>query len=366
MGIASSGLPSSHPQPEAPLSPDDWRSTVWLAQAHRMTGLLLGAIEAGDFPATSTQRGQLEGLHAEVLSVVLLIERSLLQAVTKLDACGIPYRVLKGSALSHLLYPDSSMRVYGDVDLLIPGDVFDRALKALSELGFKRTAPEIRPGFDRRFGKGATLERDDGLQLDIHRTLVMGPYGLMAAPSILFEGRSPFLVGGLEMSGLSNEGYTLHAAYSVALSDVRPRPVLMRDLVELVLHKSTDYKQLLRMAAAWRGLAVVARGVSLAWSALGITTSAPLADWASAYKPSGPELRLMRSYLSSERVYALSAWDAMRELPTIDERLAFAGALLLPSRAYREYRGTTPGAWVRRGCSRLLSKMVGARASSKE
>ncbi|MBA3621797.1 MAG: hypothetical protein H0W51_05695 [Euzebyales bacterium] len=48
----------------------------------------------------------------------------------------------------------------------------------LGNCGYRRSWPQLRPGFDRRFGKGAPLRRDEGWELDLHRTFVMGPFGL--------------------------------------------------------------------------------------------------------------------------------------------------------------------------------------------
>ena len=45
----------------------------------------------------------------------------MLDATSALDEAGIASRVLKGVALSHTAYDDPSERVFGDVDLLVPG-----------------------------------------------------------------------------------------------------------------------------------------------------------------------------------------------------------------------------------------------------
>ena len=88
------------------------------------------------------------------------------------DRAGIESRVLKGVALAHTAYDDPADRVFADVDLLVPGDELTRAATVLTAaLGAERPVPEIRPGFDDRFGKEAML-KVDGLELDLHRTFV--------------------------------------------------------------------------------------------------------------------------------------------------------------------------------------------------
>ena len=95
-----------------------------------------------------------------------------------LEKAGIAHRVLKGHAWAHTVYPDPSWRAFGDVDLLVGTDDSDRAVEVLESTGVRRTLPEVRPGFDRRFGKDATLLSASGREVDLHRLLVAGPYGL--------------------------------------------------------------------------------------------------------------------------------------------------------------------------------------------
>ena len=47
------------------------------------------------------------------------LERVLLETVAELDALGAEFRVLKGTAVAHLDYPDPSWRGFGDIDLLV-------------------------------------------------------------------------------------------------------------------------------------------------------------------------------------------------------------------------------------------------------
>ena len=77
------------------------------------------------------------------------------------------------------MYADPALRSFGDVDILVGGADFDAAVGALAALGFRRRFVEPRPGFDARFSKGACLERADGLEIDLHRTLAPGPFGML-------------------------------------------------------------------------------------------------------------------------------------------------------------------------------------------
>src|SRR5437879_3101885 len=79
------------------------------------------------------------------------------------------------------------------------------------ELGFTRPRPEPRPGFSERFGKAATHRGVDGLELDLHRTLVVGPFGLWLEPDELFEHAILFHLWGRELRRLDDTALVLHA-----------------------------------------------------------------------------------------------------------------------------------------------------------
>ncbi len=78
------------------------------------------------------------------------------------NARKIPVIAQKGPALAHMLYGDSAMREFGDLDLLVtPADV-PRAVAALSELGYEKNltlSPRqekayLRSGYEYVFGRG--------------------------------------------------------------------------------------------------------------------------------------------------------------------------------------------------------------------
>ncbi len=58
------------------------------------------------------------------------------------------------------------------------GRLRPRARGARQDAGGRRRFSEVRPGFDRRWGKGACVVAADGTELDVHRTFVAGPFGL--------------------------------------------------------------------------------------------------------------------------------------------------------------------------------------------
>ncbi len=71
------------------------------------------------------------------------LEATLQQAVAALRAAGLDPIVLKGGALTYLVYPAPELRTMGDVDLLVPLAQLDRASAALHAVGFRALPIEL-------------------------------------------------------------------------------------------------------------------------------------------------------------------------------------------------------------------------------
>lgn len=99
--------------------------------------------------------------------------KALEQILQKFETENIEVLVLKGPALSQLLYSDVTARPFGDLDLLVPPTLALQAQEALREIGFVRAYPaDWTTGQDHAlvaFGKAANFIRPrDGLQIDLH------------------------------------------------------------------------------------------------------------------------------------------------------------------------------------------------------
>src|SRR4051794_119289 len=173
-GIAASGLAGTDtPWPAAPLGAAEWGELIGAVRHERLAGLLVHAISDESLPVTSEQAAEAHREHFAGILLVLANENKMLEVVRELAAAGVSARVLKGSAVAHLDYPDPSLRLFGDLDLLVPSGQWDQAVAALVAAGHVPMYRQPRPGFDRRFSKGNTFQTDDGLEIDLHRTFVM-------------------------------------------------------------------------------------------------------------------------------------------------------------------------------------------------
>jgi hypothetical protein len=320
----------------------------------RLSGLFLAAIVDELWPATADQRAAAVELHVESMATVLVLERSMLMSVGILESAAIEVRVLKGSGVACLDYADASLRPFIDVDLLIRPDQFDAATATLVNAGYVRTFPEPRPAFDRRFSKGTSFESPDGFELDLHRTFVMGPYGLTLDLEELWKNSEPFEVGGRTLKALGPEERLLHACYHAALGDTPPRLLPRRDIAEMVLFGKHDLDRLHQLSNSSRAASVLAHAVRSTWETLGIADVVSLSAWATAYRASERERKDIDVYLRPQSNYAAKSLAAMRALPSWRERAAFLTALSLPQSDYLGRRHRSFGSRLRHGISEAM------------
>jgi hypothetical protein len=341
-GLASSRLTLGR----RPLDDATWSWVLNRANAERATGLLAAAIQTGALVATADQEDQVRRAHVALLQTCLLLEDHLLTVSHVLDAVGVEPRVVKGPAVAHLDYPDPSWRGFGDIDLLLRAPEYDGAIRALEAAGFERGFREVRPGFDRRFGKGVSLVGPSGFELDVHRTFAMGPYGLSLDTGTLWASSSSFVLAGRTFDALDPDLRLLHACYHAALGRHRPGLVPLRDVAGMLLRSSdpVDRDRVQDVARAWRAEAVLARAVRLAWDLFDLEEDT-LSRWAGAYRPAPRDLRWLRVYLDPHMGYAARSIVGLQAVPGWRQKAAFAWALAVPSRDYGA--GRYGGRWER-------------------
>lgn len=318
----------------------------------RLVPLAAYALEHRALTASEIQRTQITQDHSRSMSLALVLERRLLEVYSEMSLAGIDVRVLKGSAVAHLDYPDPSWRAFGDVDLLVRADSFAAASEILTGAGARRRFAEVSKGFDSRFGKGACFTYADGIQVDLHRSIAEGPFGLTVDLDSLFNDGEEFEIGGVNLRTISRQHRFIHACFHAALGDISPRLVALRDIAEMLLVKEVDFSDAVVTARAWRAEAVIARAISLAWQRIALPPNDASA-WANTYSPSGYEDRALRAYTSENRSYATQVAAGVTAVSGITGKLAYMRALLLPSRQHISGRDSSYWARFRRGAAAL-------------
>ncbi len=123
-------------------APLDWERLVALAERHEVLPLLsrhVGAVPAEMVPeavravlATRVRENLVRNLH---------LQQELLRVLAALNQATLPVMPLKGPWLGELLYGDVTLRMTGDLDLLIQPRDLDAAEQVLADLGYRRGRP---------------------------------------------------------------------------------------------------------------------------------------------------------------------------------------------------------------------------------
>lgn len=328
--VAAWGLPGHPPSPKQDRLPDlEWHNLRFRIGNEKLTGLALRSADDGTLPVTSEQRAALENDHVEAMAHAVRLERQLITVADLLGGLGIPLRVLKGSAVAHLDYADTALRSFGDVDILVTSGDVDRAIGALVEAGYRRPTPQAHEGFDRRFGKGATLLAGDDQELDVHRTLAMGAFGYTIRVEDLWDGSQDFRIGGRDLPALAVEQRMLHACLHAVIGNPHRRVQPHRDVAEMVLFGSYSEARLLELAHRWQALDVLSRALTSTWAMFRIDPDPPLLTWARDRPATARETRMMSLY-DVNTSYAALSLGALQVMPW-RERVALVRMLLAPS-----------------------------------
>jgi hypothetical protein len=242
--------------------------------------------------------------------------------------------------------------VFADVDLLVPAGRLRKAASVLSaRFETPRAQPELRDGFDDRFGKEVML-RVNAVELDLHRTFVEGAYGLTIHFDDLFAPPYHFPLGGHELDALPQPQRLLHACYAAALGDWPPRLMSLRDVAQLVITEQPHIVDVLTMARAWRAEAVVSRAIVAAWTELAITLRPPVVEWAFSYRPRRTERYLLAAHEGPARAFTRHV-AALLVLGSFADRAAYLHAIVMPQREYLAARGMTLRSHATRAWHRL-------------
>jgi hypothetical protein len=335
LAVGGYGLPGAWRSfPAEPLDRPAWAELLAGAERHRLTGLLLRAVAEHALPASPEQTKRIRAVHRAKQLRVMALERELLAVVELLGTHGIETRVLKGASVAHLDYPDAALRSFIDMDVLVRSRDIDRAVAELSAAGFARILPEPVAGYDRRFEKSVTLVDRSRTELDLHRGLIQGPWGLGVDLEGLWDEGEEFRIAGRPLRALSSAHRFMHACYHASLGDWPLRLGSLRDVAEMLRHLDSDGTAVRRIAASWRAEAVVAAALVDAERLLGFAPGGGLSRWAANYVPSRREISWLALHTHASKTFAALAMATLLALPRLRDKAALMRALALPDATY--------------------------------
>lgn len=307
---------------------EDEEQLLSILREQRIEGVAVHGISTGAIRADESFAEGLVRRHDETMAQTLRIELMARRVAILLSEGGIEHRLLKGAALAHTAARNPADRAFRDVDMLVRGESIDTAVSMLERAGARRLQPQLRSGFDARFGKSVTMTLDE-VEVDLHRVLAPGPFGVWMRPQDLFLLRSSISIGGVDVTTLDATNHLVHACYHVALGSPEPALVNLRDIAQLAFG-TWDQERFGQTIERWRGRAAVRRAVRLVEDQLEIE----LPTWLGRYRHEpvdATELAAIEPYLSDDPRgrFAALAPATIRALP-LGERPAFARAVGLP------------------------------------
>jgi len=356
VAVAGVGLADGERDGSIEVPAEAWLGALDLISHQRLSGLAVAAVAADRLRLTDPQHEELLGRHREAMVLALALERRLLALESAFREQGLDVLVLKGPASAHSFYPDPSWRAFGDLDLLVRTRDWAAACALLEERGFRRKYPDPRPGFVERFGHTAVHVDAEGLELDLHRTLIAGPVGQWVDQDELFEGAATFRVGGRTLRRLGDTMSLLHACVHAALGARPPLLVPLRDVIQVSSLAAVDWDHLARRAERWN-LRAVLRFAFASTRVLG--GEAPPEAAALVHAPIRRVDRRALAAYTSRRSRGGKALGTLRAVHGIRGKAAYLWALLFPSRRFLETRAgggrssylrrwTTPVRWLAR------------------
>jgi hypothetical protein len=318
-------------------SPELWDGFLDELQRERLTGLAVASAQAGSLRLDEAQTDGLLERHRGAMLWALELERMLLDLVDVFEAGGVESIVLKGPALAHSMYPDPSWRPFADIDLLVRTRDWRAACSLLEERGARRLLPEPRPGFDESFGKGALYVADEGREIDLHRTLALGPFGQWIDPDELFDHTAGFSLGGKALRRLDDTASLAHVCIHSALGFRTPIPMMVRDVAQVGRSGQIDWDVLEGWAERWRLGVVFQRAMGMASETCGVSWPAEAQGTLRA-RSGTRERKALEAYVTERRSRGGTNLSTVRAIRGVRGKAAFLRALLLPDPEFLEAR----------------------------
>jgi hypothetical protein len=286
-------------------------------------------------------------------------EQKLLRLADNFDKEGIGFAVLKGPALAHTVYAEPCIRPFGDLDLLVRSLDYDNACTLLARLGHVRLRPEPRPGWEATFGKASVhVHPEDGVEVDLHRTLVLGPIGQWINGDELMDHRSTFQLGGRDIPCLDDTGTLVNVALHASLGWAQPLAAPVRDTVQVDQKGTPDQDRLTSWVEEWHLAAALSLTNNIVQTRCGC--SCRVLALLRLEKTRRDE-RILKAYTerrSAGRLPMTTLW-AIRGFTA---KARYSSALAFPDRRFLRHRGPAAG---RSGPLSRLDRLLGWVRSSR-
>lgn len=350
LAIVRGGAPRS----AALLGEREWAQLVGEFDAHRTTGYLSWAVAEGRVRASDEQREELFNRHGQLMHRALVVDAAAREVVSA-PTSG-PMILFKGVAAAHLDHDDPSMRSYQDVDVLVPSHAIEATVRNLERGRATRDLPPRWPDWDRRFAKDITFVVASGVEIDLHRTLVPGPFGFALDLDDVASDLVTFELGGVAVQAFGPERRAIASALALTVGEPTPRLAAAVDMVGALQRHATDVDAVIRLSERWRVGALVAEGCNWTEERLGPgALPTDLQRWATTRSVAAWEQRWRRLYRSRGGTNTATLLGAPLGMDRRRDQVDYLRGLLRPSPEYRAARARSarPREW-RTGARELV------------
>jgi len=292
-----------------------------------------------------------EGMHSAYYRNAhrnLLLFHQLEHVLSHLTQEGVPAILLKGAALTEVVYSNVAVRPMGDLDLLVRRKDVDSALQVLMALGYQPATLELCAGYFITYRNHVQLiiPEEEKAPVEIHWSL-FGPSYYYHAVSMdwFWQTALPVHVGGVTAWVLGSEAQLLHlCAHILQHGGLRKaRLIWLYDLAEVVaFYREQIHWDLVLACAQGYHLVLAVREVlnelSQGWKA---PIPAPVLEQLRALRASRNEERAFARLTTAHRPVQ-NFWANLGAIRGWRARLGFIRCVALPSANYMQYRYRIP------------------------
>lgn len=262
-----------------------------------------------------------------------------------LNQAAIPALWLKGIALAHTVYPQPSLRPMSDLDVLVPYDQRQAALRVAEQLGYRIYQPQggllsaddqVRFKMTYHFALRGGIA--DSVLLELHFHLLSADDSLLSQDRLAwFWSQTNVIHNGSSMTVLKPEAHLLYLAAHALLQHGEAESTLRQflDMHLLIANSTLDWPLVTAQARAFGWQTALLRALTLSSDYF----NTPVPDDALA------ALRLPVNDAGAARALPVAEpgtrleklWPALRATPAPD-RLRMLRQVLFPSRTYMRHR----------------------------
>lgn len=169
----------------------EWQTLPARAEAHGLGPLLYVHLRSAGVQVPRTVGRRLKALYLRHRYANRVRARVLGQILSAYEAAGIQALVVKGGALSHLIYPEPGLRPMSDLDLLVKKPEVEQARRVLVDLGFNAPLPHDEQ-FDKSLPTAILATEGIWVGVEIHYDLFEEDYPASMAMDDLTVAPLPF------------------------------------------------------------------------------------------------------------------------------------------------------------------------------